>query len=160
MKTTVALVLAAIWSVGLIVAAVVVPVYQSTSVSSSVSSSTTGGTALEHPQLEHQVVTESSATLVQENGLRVLALVGIPLLAVAVVSRSLWRRRVNARRGAGPVAWTVVGLLGAFTLVSMLSIGIFVLPVTGSLVFACAMASMVPGASRAPRADRVRPVGP
>ena len=126
MKSTIALVIAAIWSVGLIIAAAVVPVYQS------VSSSTGSPTVMNRP-----VVTKTSATLLQENGLHVLVLVGIPLLAVAVASLSLGLRRENRRRGAGPVAWTMVGLLAAFTLVSMLSIGITILPVTGSLIFAC-----------------------
>jgi heme/copper-type cytochrome/quinol oxidase subunit 2 len=66
--------------------------------------------------------------------------VGVSLRAVAVVSLSLWRRNASARHGAGPAALAVVTLLAAFTFVSMLTIGIFVLPVTGLLAYACALA--------------------
>jgi uncharacterized membrane protein YhaH (DUF805 family) len=113
---------AAIWGAGLLVAAVVAPVY------SSVSASSDGRVA------------HSSSTLTEENGPGVLAPVGVPLVVVGVVAVALRRRRQRQRPGAGVLAWMSVGLLGVFTLVSMLSIGIFVLPVTFLLVVACALA--------------------
>jgi hypothetical protein len=42
-----------------------------------------------------------------------------------------------------PVAWTLTGLLAAFNLLAMLSIGVFILPITAALIVAC-------GASRPP----------
>ena len=85
-------------------------------------------------------MTSSSATLVEVNGPGVLGLVGLPLLAVGVVGASLWRRHAHGKGGAGPVAWTVVGLLSALTAVAMLSIGVFMVPVTGLLIVACVLA--------------------
>ena len=131
-KTIVALGLAALWSIALLVAAAVVPVYQSSSASSSTSASSPAGATD-----QHAIATSSSATLVEENGSGVLGVVGMPLLAVVVVSTSLWRRHAHGKGGPGPVAWIVVGLLSALTAVAMLSIGIFMVPVTGLLVVAC-----------------------
>jgi hypothetical protein len=119
---------AAIWSCGLLVAALVAPVYSSTSTSSS------------------GVAAGSSATLVQVNGMRALILVGLPLLFVGVVAFSLWRRRKQMRPGPGAAAWAATGLLGAFTFVSMLTIGLFVLPVTVLLTVTCARSQGSEGA--------------
>ncbi len=73
------------------------------------------------------------------NGPNVLVVVSIPLAFVAADSLLLWRRRARSKRGAGPAAWMVIALLAAFTLVAMLSIGIFILPVTILLAVACAL---------------------
>jgi hypothetical protein len=148
-KTIVALVLAALWSVALLAAALVVPEYQSSSSSSStsaVSASRSPSTTID----QEPIVTSSSATLVEVNGIDVLGVVGIPLLAVIAVAAALWRRRVRGRRGVGPFAWTVVVLLSLFTLVAMLSIGIFIVPVTGLVILACAfvLGAPEPGAGR------------
>jgi hypothetical protein len=134
MKTIIALAVAAVWSVGLLIVAVTVPFYRSTSVTSSA----TYASPSPHEPAPQQIVTTSSATLVAENGTQVLAVVAIPALAVLAVGLSLRHRWEKAKPGAGPVAWTVVSLLGAFTLVAMFSIGIFVLPVSAALLFACA----------------------
>jgi hypothetical protein len=132
-KTYVALGLAALWSIGLLVAAVVAPAYQSSSSSSvSVSAGSSSDTVD-----DGQVHTTSTSTLVEVNGTGVLVVVGVPLLAVGAVTASLWRRRASGKRGVGPFAWTVVALVSLFTLVAMLSIGIFVVPVTGLLILAC-----------------------
>jgi hypothetical protein len=124
------LVIAATWSVGLLVAAAVVPAYSSMTVASSGSFPGTTATS----------TVRTTATLVQENGTRVLALVALPLLAVIVVTLSLWRRRRRARHGAGMLAWTVLAVVGGLTLVSMLTIGPFILPVALLLTVACARA--------------------
>jgi hypothetical protein len=113
----IALVVALFWSAALLVAAVLTPAYQSTTETSS-------GT-----------VTHGSATLVNENGAGVLLIIGMPLLVTLMVGYALWRR--GARRGAGPVAWTLTGLLAGFNLVAMLSIGPFIVPVTACLAVAC-----------------------
>jgi hypothetical protein len=115
----VALAVALVWSAGFIVAAALAPAYQSTTETSS------------------GIVTHGSATLVDENGRAVLLPVGVPLLVTVIVGCALWRR--EASRGAGPIAWTFTGLLAGFNVVAMLSIGPFMLPVTASLVVACAL---------------------
>lgn len=113
----ISLAIALVWGAGLVVAALLVPVYQSSSVSSS------------------GAVTDGSATLVSVNGWGALLVAGAPLAAAAVTGCALWRRA--GRRGAGVLAWAVTGLLGCFNLLAMLSIGVFVLPVTIALVVAC-----------------------
>lgn len=119
----VTLAMAFVWSVGLLVAAVTLPAYQGTTVSSTGESHST------------------TSTLVGENGAGVLLVVAIPLAAVLVVSTLQWWRRHRGRPGAGPLAWTVVGVLGAFTFLAMMTIGIFIVPVVVLLVVACAAAS-------------------
>lgn len=111
---------AALWCIALIVAAFVVPAY-----------STDGSTGA------------GSATLVGENGAWVAGLLAIPLLLTLFVGDALWKRR--AEPGAGPTAWTVTGLLIAFNVLGMLSIGIFVLPVTICLVVACTHPNVTAG---------------
>src|SRR5262245_39132033 len=113
----ISLAIALAWGAGLVVAALLVPAYQSSSVSSS-------GT-----------VTNGSATLVGVNGWGALLVAGAPLAAAAVTGYALWRRA--GRQGAGVVAWTITGLLVCFNFLAMLSIGVFVLPVTLALVVAC-----------------------
>jgi hypothetical protein len=112
----VALLIAAVYGVALVVAAFTLPVYDSTSSSSS------GGTS------------QASDTLVGENGLGVALVLGVPLLVTLAVGCALWQRS----RWALPIAWTLTGLLAALNLLAMLSVGIFVLPVTAALVLACA----------------------
>lgn len=114
----VSLAIAAAWGVGLLVAAVFVPVYQAVSVSTS------------------GAVTRSSATLVDVNGWGVLLVTGVPLLVSLGVGGALWHR--GARPGAGAFAWTIAGLLAGFNVLAMLPIGVFVIPVTVGVVAACA----------------------
>lgn len=108
---------ALVWGTGLVIAAFLVPVYQSLSVSSS-------GT-----------VAAGSATLAGVNGWGALLVAGAPLVAAVVTSSALWRRA--GRQGAGVLAWAVTGLLGCFNVLAMLSIGVFVVPVTVALAVAC-----------------------
>ncbi len=112
----VALLVAAAYGVALVVAAFLVPVYDSDSSSSS------GET------------TRVSDTLVGVNGLGVALVLGVPLLVTLAVGSALWQRS----RWALPTAWSLTGLLAALNLLAMLSVGIFVLPVTAALVLACA----------------------
>jgi hypothetical protein len=107
---TAALAIALTWSVALIVGAYVLPVY----------SSDVPGTA---------------DTLVAVNGNGVAITISVPLVITLAVAALLWRRR---SRDAGAVAWTLTGLLVAGNLLAMLSIGVFVLPVTICLLVACA----------------------
>ena len=114
----VSLAIAAVWGAGLVAAAAFVPVYSSVGASSS------------------GVVSQGSATLVGVNGWRVLLVVGVPLVATAMVGGALWRR--GLRQGAGAFAWTIAGLLVVFNVLALASIGVFVIPVTACLVVACA----------------------
>jgi len=113
----ISLAVALIWGTALIITAVLVPVYQSSSVSSS------------------GPVTAGSATLVGVNGWGALLVAGAPLVAAVVTACALWRRA--ERHSAGVVAWAVTGLLICFNVLAMLSIGVFVIPVTVALAVAC-----------------------
>jgi len=103
---------------GLVIVALLAPVYQSQSISSS-------GT-----------MTNGSATLVGVNGWGALLVASAPLVAAVVTGYGLWRRA--GRPGAGVLAWTVAGLLACFNVLAMATIGAFVVPVTVALFAACA----------------------
>ena len=130
--STVTLVLAAIFGVGLNVAGFLFPLYATQKVSSS------------------GKVVQGSATLVDENDPGVVVVLGVRLLVALVVAAALSRRA----RPAAALAGTLVGLLAVFTLLAMMSIGLFILPVTVALVVACASA---PRPSRDPSLRRLTP---
>jgi hypothetical protein len=73
---------AALWSLGLVAAGFYVKSYSSTN-----------GPGL---------------TLVQENGLKVLAPLLLPFVGVVVVALALWHRRRAPRRGVGVLVWIVL----------------------------------------------------
>jgi hypothetical protein len=102
---------ALVWSLGLVVAAVLVPAYGGQTVSDS------------------RGLTLTSATLVQVNGAKVLIPVVIPAVTSLVVILSLRRRRTTGERWTEIVAWTAVGLLAVVALLGILSIGAFMIPV-------------------------------
>jgi hypothetical protein len=108
---------ALVWGIGLIIAAFALPVYQSSGASSS------GAFAV------------GSATLVAVNGWHALIVAAAPLTAAVLIAWALLRRA--GREGAGVLAWIVAGLLIGFTLLGMLTVGVFVLPATIALVVAC-----------------------
>jgi hypothetical protein len=118
-----ALSFALVWSALLVVGALVLPSYGTSSQSASMDT-TTGVTTTEP-------VTTGTATLVGVNGPGVLIVVGIPLVVTLLVGTALAFRR---RR----IGWVLTSILGFFTLLAMLSIGIFILPTTLALVVACA----------------------
>lgn len=111
---------AGVWGLGLVVAGLLVPAYQSTSTSSS------------------GELTQSTETLVEVNGLGVVVVLTVPLLATVLVGCALLLR---ARRGVMPAAWALTALLVGFNVLAMLTIGVFVVPVTAALLVACASAS-------------------
>jgi hypothetical protein len=113
----ISLAISSAWGAALVIAALLVPFYRSASGSSS-------GT-----------VTHGSATLVGVNGWSVLLITCAPLAATVMTAGAL-RRRVG-RHGAGVLAWTVTGLLACLNAVALISIGVFILPVTAGLVVAC-----------------------
>jgi hypothetical protein len=121
------LTLAIAWSSALIVLALVL--HQPTSTSGDVGSYEPVGTRL-----------ITSMTLVQENGPKVLIPVGLPLvlsLCVAMLMLSHYRRRPLANAGV----WVCAGLLLALSLLGILSVGLFILPVAVFVVLAAAYAS-------------------
>jgi hypothetical protein len=118
--SSIALLSAVAWGSLLVVAGFLLPVYQSETVSSS------------------GELTQSTGTLVGVNVPGVVVVLAVPLLVTVLVACALL---VRTRRGAFPVAWALTALLGAFNLLGMLTIGVFVVPVTAALVVACASAS-------------------
>jgi cytochrome bd-type quinol oxidase subunit 2 len=95
--------LAALFSLGLVVAGFVVTSYSSTN----------------GPNL----------TLIQENGLKVLAPLSLPFVGVVVVALALWHRQRSRRRGVGILVWVVFGLLALLVVLGALTIGPFIAPI-------------------------------
>ena len=115
---SVALLVAAVGGVALVVAAFLVPMYATMTESAS------------------GEVTQGTGTLVGVNGPGAIAVLGVPLLVTLAVGRALWQ---GTRRGAVAVAWTLAGLLAAFTVLAMASIGMLIVPITAALLVACAV---------------------
>ena len=114
-------VVALVWSAGLVLAGLLVPAYTSNSTS------------------HVNGVTLTRSTLAQENGVRAMALMAVPLLVSCVV---LWaiRARRSGERWGGPLAWAGVGLVAIETLLGLLTIGVLILPATILLAFAVRLA--------------------
>ena len=124
MKTArIALASATLWSLALVVAALTVPVYSG----ESQSTDSTGATN----------TTSTSATLVSVNGWWGLVVASLPLVACLVVGALLLG---PVGRGVKVAAVVVVALLGVGAVLSLFSIGIFVLPVVAGLAVAVASA--------------------
>ena len=121
-------VVALLWSIGLLVAAVTFPMYDS----EAVTGSTVIGGAEAGPHTT-TTISHSTATLVEVNGVQALAFMALPLLVSLVVAVALLRPRPG--RVARLVAWGVTGALGVLT---MLTVGPAMVPVTGCLLVACA----------------------
>ena len=118
-----ALSFAVVWSALLVVGALVLPAYSTASQSATLDDGS--GTVSSAP------VTTGTETLVGVNGQGVLIVVGIPLVVTLLVAAALAFRR---RR----IGWVLTSVLGVFTLLAMMSIGMFILPTTLALVIACA----------------------
>jgi len=110
------------WSTLVLVGGFLVPVYSWESVSEDVAAGT------------GPVTTSGTATLVAVNGIWVVALLAIPLVASLAVAAAVLLGRTRAAR---VMAWTLTGLLAGFTVLGLMSIGIVVLPVTVALLVAC-----------------------
>jgi hypothetical protein len=127
---------AALWGIGLLVAAFLLPVDRSET--SSASSGSVDRTSTSLPQ--QAVTVSASSTLVQENGFGVLLPVGLPLLAVGVVAGTLHHRARRGRTTPGPLALTVTIAVVVLSVLALLSIGIFLLPIAVLLAVACSRA--------------------
>ncbi len=75
-------------------------------------------------------------TLVQVNGGKVILIVAVPLVGALLAIGTIVVRLGHARDGVGVFTWLVLGVLGAFTLLGILTIGVFVAPVTVCLLIA------------------------
>ena len=111
---------AILWSIVLVVGALTVPLYSGSSANSvgSASADSTGGVVIDP-------ATSTTATLVAVNGWWGLVIAGIPLAACVVVGALLLG---PAGRAAQVAAAVVVALLGILTVLSLLSIGLFLVP--------------------------------
>lgn len=84
------------------------------------------------------------ATLVGVNGSYTAIAATTPLvLAVATAIALALRGR---QLGAGALAWTLSILCALFSVVSILSLGIFIIPIAGCLLYACAVHGRDPSA--------------
>ncbi len=115
------------WSIGLVVAALALPVYSGTSTSSDVNG-----------------VTLTNSTLVQVNGIRALVLMAIPALVSIIVLLAI-RARHSGARWAAPLAWTAIGVVIVEALVGVMTVGLFILPVP--VLLTAAMRRRQPDAS-------------
>jgi peptidoglycan/LPS O-acetylase OafA/YrhL len=102
--------LAALWSLGLVAAGFFVASYSSTN-----------GPGL---------------TLIQENGIHVLAVSLIPFVGVVIIALALSRRQRLQKPGVGVLVWIVFGLLAMLVVLGALSIGPFISPVAVFVVLA------------------------
>lgn len=121
----IALLVAAVLSLGLVVWAFTFPAYQGLE--------TRGG-----------VTTETTSTLIEVNGSGAIVPILVPLVVTALVAVLLLRvREPVARVGA----WALVGLLTIFAVLAMFSIGMYVLPVAIALAVAVAWPRAAPEAT-------------
>jgi hypothetical protein len=116
------------WSLGVVLAALLVPAYDATS----------SGT---------QGLTLTRQTLIQRHGAGALILVAIPLIVSILVAVAVYGKHRGAPAWNGPVAWVAIGLLAAETLLGILTVGLFIAPVVILLALGFRLA---PGPARAP----------
>jgi hypothetical protein len=87
-----------------------------------------------------------SQTLVQANGGKVIFIVSIPLVGALLSITTIVVRRRHGRRGVGVFTWLVIGALGAFAMLGLLTIGPFIAPVP---IFLLVAVLRIQGAERA-----------
>jgi hypothetical protein len=110
---------ATLYGAGLVVAGFFAPAYDTVSATSS------------------GAVVHGSATLVGENGPGAVAVLCVPLMLSVLVALALsWRSRTWAMR----IAWVLTAALAVANVLALMTIGLFVFPVTIALVIACATA--------------------
>lgn len=101
---------AIVWSLGLVLAALLLPTYGGQTVSDS------------------NGLTLTSATAVEVNGARAVIIVAVPLVTSLVVALALYRRRQGGWRHSGRVAWAAIAVLTVAALLGIASVGAFMLP--------------------------------
>lgn len=119
--TLVCVVLALLWSLLVLVAAFVAPVYGSSSCAGVV-----GGPS--------QCV-DSTRTMVEVNGVIAVVVMLIPLVVTVVVALGLG----NGSRAGMTAAWTASVILAVLTLLALLSVGVVWVPVVVLLLLACVL---------------------
>lgn len=129
---------ALVWSIGLLLAALLLSSYTGQTVSSDAG------------------VTLTTRTFVEVNGLGSLVLVAIPLLACLSVGVALWHRHHHQPAWSGPVAWTGVAVLAIEAALGVATIGLFLIPVVMLLALSV---RLVPGPV-APPAPARTPASP
>jgi hypothetical protein len=122
--------LAALWGALLVAGALTLPVYSGAGSSMSCTSAGVCSTTS---------ASNESATLVGENGTTALAVVAAPLAAALLCALLLHRRCARGSRAALVAAWALVGALGAFALVALLTVGLLVVPVVALLAGSAAL---------------------
>jgi hypothetical protein len=115
---------ALVWSIGLLLAALLLGSYSGQTVSSDAG------------------VTLTTRTFVQVNGLSSLVLVAIPLLACLSVGVALWHRHHRQPAWSGPAAWTGVAVLALEAALGIATVGLFLIPV---VVLLALSVRLVPG---------------
>lgn len=114
---------AATWSAALVVAALTLPAYSGETAGTDSTGAATGSS--------------TTATLVEVNGWWGLVIASLPLVACLVVAVLLLGA---GGRAAQVAALVVVALLGALTVLSLLSIGLFLVPAVALLGLAVLVA--------------------
>jgi hypothetical protein len=120
---------ALVWSIGLILAALVIPAY-----TTETSSQTNG-------------VTLTSSTLLQDRGAGALVLIVIPVLVSLIVLIAMRFRHREDAAWSGRVAWTAIGVLAVESLLGIATIGAFMLPV--AILLALSVRLVPPAGNRA-----------
>jgi hypothetical protein len=126
---------ALVWSVGLLLASLLVGAYKGQTVSSSAG------------------ITLTTRTLVQVHGLQALVLVLLPVVACVAVAVALWHRRRGAA-WSGPVAWAAVGVLATESILAITSLGAFLLPAVVLLALSVRLIPAPASSAAAVRAPR------
>ena len=117
------IIVALVWSIGLIVTGLFIPTY-----ASDAASPTTG-------------VTLTSSTLLQSKGAWAMTLVTLPAIGAVVVLVLLRARRYDGGEWRLHVAWAVVAALTIESLLGILSAGAYMLPVPALLALALRLVS-------------------
>ena len=132
---------ALVWSIGLIIAALVIPAY-----GTETSSQTNG-------------VTLTNSTLLQDNGAGALVLVTIPALVSLIVLIAIRSRRRQDAAWSGWLAWTAIGALAVECILGIATIGAFMLPVAILLALSVRLVQTAGHRPERTRPERTRAEG-
>jgi hypothetical protein len=124
------------WSLVLIAGAFTVPVYSGETATSVVRTATSSVPSTT------DTLAHTSSTLIAQNGTWVLIPVAVPALLVAVAWVALRRGRKGRHTAAA-----ATGLLAAFNLLALFSIGLFVMPATALIFLALLATPAIGGAA-------------